>query len=235
MKKAISWISNKCKCRNGRFGPEVAVRLNGRTINVLVLGAQGVGKTSLIKYLLGQDTQGGLQPTVYDVYQKEFKEEFGTVVVEFTDMTGKFSFPAMEKIAIARSHVFVLVYSLERKETLNELERLRKVITETQSKHSSEIPIILVGNKMDLLDSQTELKNIVDNTVEDWCFSHIKTSVKNEINLCDLEMTLIQACAFYAVTGGTKNALRRTNSGSLVYQKSNDRKRSQYILINGEH
>ena len=181
-----------------------------------MLGAEGVGKTSLVRKIVGEGADFGGEPTVYDVYQKEFKEDYCTIQVEFTDMTGEFAFPAMEKLAIKRSDVFVLVYSLDKKESVNELERLRKVITETKSKHSTEIPIIVVANKVDLFDSLAEFDSNTENTVKDWCFSYIRTSAQQEFNLCGLEMAVIQECTFYAVT--TKETLRRSHSGSITYR-----------------
>ena len=62
---------------------------------------------------------------------------------------------------------------------------------------------------MDLIDSQEEFEDSVNNVIREWCFSHIQTSVRSDMNLCALEMTLIQECAFYAVM--TENGLKRTH------------------------
>ena len=201
--------------RQKRFGPDAHELVHGRQVKVLVLGAEGVGKTSLVRKILREVVDVRKQPTVYDVYEKEFKEDYGTVRVEVTDMTGKFAFPAMEKLAIKRSDVFVLVYALDERKSLIELERLRKVITETKNKHSTEIPIIVVGTKMDLVDSPREFESNEANTFKDWCFTHICTSVSHEINLYALEIALIQECTLFAVS--IKNSLKRSLSGSIIY------------------
>ena len=218
MEQAFSWLSNKRNSFHNykaRFGPEASASLHGKTIKVLVLGAEGVGKTSLIRSLLGKDVDNGIKSTVYDVYEKEFKEDYGTVRVEFTDMTGRLSFPAMERLAIGRSHVFVLVYSLDSMRSLQELERLRNVIVETKKKPSIEIPIIVVGNKMDLIDPIVKLENTIFNTVNEWCFSHVQVSFQSEINLFTLESTLIQECTLYAITNG--EYLEQNHSGKIKY------------------
>ena len=85
----------------------------------------------------------------------------------------------MENLAIKRSDVFVLVYSVDNKESVKEIERLRRVIVETKSKHSTEIPIIVVGNKLDLLDSSAEFDSNIKTNVKEWCFLHIHTSAEN--------------------------------------------------------
>ena len=217
--EAFSWLANRQQQFHSQrkcFGPDTSKRLPGRTIKVLVLGDEGVGKTSLVKSLLRQDLATGKNHTVYDVYEKEFKEAHGTIRVEFTVITGKFAFPAMERLAIKRSDVFVLVYSLEKRKTLKEIERLRKVLIETKNQHSTEIPIIVVGNKLDLLPSSPSFDNNTGNTIEEWCFSHIHTSVRNDINLSTLEAALIQECTLNAIV--TKKSARRTNSGSIKYR-----------------
>ena len=202
MRQVLSWLKNRYQrhdYQQKRSGPDVTASFYGRTVKVLILGAQGVSKTSLVRKIVG-GVDVGKKPTVYDVYEKEFKEVYGTVQVELTDMTGEFAFPAMEKMAIKRSDVFVLVYSVDKQETIREVERLRKIITNTKSKHSTEIPIIVVGNKLDLLNSSAEFDSNTENTIKDWCFSHLRTSAQREIKLYALERALIQECTFYAVT-----------------------------------
>ena len=225
MDRILSWIpySRKRfyyqqKLQKQRFGSEISLYLPERTIKVLVLGAQGVGKTSLIRCLLGKSINNGIQSTVYDVYEKEYNEDYGLVRLELTDMTGQFAFPAMERVAIQKSDVFVLVYSLDNSKSMKELDRLRKVIVETKQKHSTEIPIIVVGNKMDLVDSSVDLDCSSRNSITDWCFSHIQTSVPYEINLYSLELALIQECTTHAIVA--REAVSRQHSGRILYLKS---------------
>ena len=221
MDQVLSWMKNRRYCRDRRFGPDVSVCFHGQKIKALVLGAEGTGKSSLVRAIIGEGVDAEKEPTIYDVYEKEFKEDYGTIQVEFTVMTGKFAFPAMEKLAIKRSDVFILVYSMDRKKTMNELDRLRKVITETKNKHTTEIPLIVVGNKMDLLNSPhaQEADSNTDKAIKNWCFLHIQTSVKNGLNLGALERALIQESTFHAVT--IKDKLKRKYSGSIIYR--NDR------------
>ena len=197
MKQALSWLQNKRRryqCQQKCYGVDAPECFHDKTVNVLVLGAEGVGKTSLIRTLIGEGMDNGKKPTVYDVYEKEFKEDLGTVRIEFTDMTGKISFPVMEKLAIKKSDVFVLVYSLDRTKTLNEVERLRKAIIQIKDKSPEEIPMIVVGNKMDLVDIRAEFDPMKESYL-----THIHTSVRNQINLCALEMALIQECIFHLI------------------------------------
>lgn len=108
-------------------------------IRLVVLGGAGVGKSAIIRRLLGQGFSERYRPTVEDLYSRECVLGTLTLKVDLLDTAGnsllqfwsarrprprylcsaiytaKFSgdlqFPAMRRLSIATAHAFLLVYA----------------------------------------------------------------------------------------------------------------------------
>ena len=165
-------------------------------IKVLVLGAARVGKTSLIKRLVGEDFNENQTPTLYDVYEKEIESEHGDFIFQFTDSGGSRSFPPMRQLEMSKSDICLLVYSTNDMKTIEVAKRLKGEIEIAEKKLEIEIPYILVGNKVDLQQLEAE-EHIEQNSsvssvmaLESTCVSHVLTSAKTGINVFNLMKTL---------------------------------------------
>ena len=123
-----------------------------KTVKVLVMGKSGVGKTSVIRKLChSQDLFQNYVPTCYDVYQEEILVDEYNTTMEFMDFGGTDVFPTMRDVFIRQADIFLLVYSSDDKESFSQITELRGVISKVKNKHYTEIPIIVVRNKSDLL------------------------------------------------------------------------------------
>ena len=122
------------------------------SLSVLVLGHSGVGKTSLIKAIIGEDFVGGdvseYKPTVHDVFEKEAIINQLYVKFEFVDMAGSQNFPAMQKLYIERANIFLLVYD-GGPESLTELLRLKSEIETIRNTHISELAVAVIKTRCD--------------------------------------------------------------------------------------
>ena len=127
-----------------------------QVIKVLVLGACSVGKTSLIRRLIGEDFNENQKSTLYDVYEKQFESEHGDFIFQFTDSGGSRSFPPVRQLEISKSDICLLVYNVNDKKTVENAKYLKDEIEITAKNVGYEIPFILVGNKVDLLEPETE-------------------------------------------------------------------------------
>ena len=192
-------------------------------IKIVVLGAGGVGKTSLVRYILAEKEYQFLdhyQPTVYDVHQKEVICDQGSFLFEITDMAGQYSFPAMRKLAITRSDLFMLVYNVADKKTLEAARRIKDEICSIKDQTSSRITLILVGNKMDLTKSDSDCPECdADAEVDDWCFSRLVTSAKTGYNMERLFETIIEeseACSMKQVK------VKKTFSFETLFKRSDN-------------
>ena len=123
-------------------------RIKHVTLTVVVLGHKSVGKTSLIKALCGCAFERDYTPTVLDVYKKECTLGSSHVTLEFIDLAGEYSFPAMTRLYIEKADVYLLVY--DRAEvSYKTLERLKTEIEELRGRHVSELSVAAIKTKCD--------------------------------------------------------------------------------------
>lgn len=70
------------------------------------------------------------------------------LTLDILDTSGAYEFPAMRALSISSADAFVLVYDVTDATTFEEARALRDQIHET--KCSTNVPIVVVGNKIDL-------------------------------------------------------------------------------------
>ena len=117
--------------------------------NVVVLGAGGVGKTSLVSRFVSKAFTECHNPTVEDLYEKPIQLRKGvSAFLQVLDTAGTYQFPAMRKVTYQFGEAFILVYSVDNSDSLNEALRLQQEIY--AAKGRDDVPMILVGNKCDL-------------------------------------------------------------------------------------
>ena len=117
-------------------------------VRVLFLGRGNVGKTSLIRRLLGLEFDPCYKPTVYDVFKIGEEHDGRQILFEITDFAGVYSFPEMRRIAIKTNNIFVLVYNIEDEVSLHEVSKLKQEL--------GQVPKIVVGNKSDSVESNLQ-------------------------------------------------------------------------------
>ncbi|XDV27687.1 hypothetical protein PO909_031183 [Leuciscus waleckii] len=137
---------------------------------VVVFGAGGVGKSSLVlRFVKG---------TFRDTY-----------IPTITDTTGSHQFPAMQRLSISKGHAFILVYSITSKQSLEELKPIYQQILAIKGNVEA-IPIMLVGNKSD--ETQREVKT-EDGEAQSktWKCAFMETSAKTNHNVTELFQELL--------------------------------------------
>ena len=155
------------------------------------MGSAKVGKTSIVNRIVGNNFQDKYKPTVYDEYEKEMDSEDGYFVFRLIDTSGTYRFPAMQRLSISKSDIFIVVYKVKDRESLNEAKNAIEEISVTKRAVGGKgPPIILVGNKLDLLNSEFEVSGEspndacgIENELEEKCFSHLMVSAKSGTNI----------------------------------------------------
>lgn len=117
--------------------------------NVVVLGAGGVGKTALVTRFVKKEFTERHVPTVEDLYEKPIHLRKGvSAFLQVLDTAGTYHFPAMRKVTLQFGDAFILVYSVNDNDSLNEALKLQQEIF--AAKGRDDVPMVLVGNKCDL-------------------------------------------------------------------------------------
>lgn len=115
---------------------------------MVVLGAGGVGKSSVtVQFVQGVYVES-YDPTIEDSYRKQIEIDGRACDLEILDTAGVAQFTAMRELYIKSGKGFLLVYSVTDENSLQELLALREQVL--RIKDSENVPMVLIGNKCDL-------------------------------------------------------------------------------------
>ncbi|XP_042207395.1 ras-related protein Rap-2b-like [Homarus americanus] len=116
---------------------------------LVVLGAGGVGKTSLVLQFLQGFFSPTYKPTVEDCYSHTLQLPNGLFhSLEILDTSGSHCFPAMRELSIRSGRAFVITFAVNNEQSFYEAQALWNLISEV--KGLDNVPSVLVGNKVDL-------------------------------------------------------------------------------------
>ncbi|NXI43280.1 DIRA2 protein, partial [Galbula dea] len=156
---------------------------------VVVFGAAGVGKSSLVLRFVKGTFRETYTPTVEDTYGQVISCDKSICTLQITDTTGSHQFPAMQRLSITRGHAFILVYSVTSRQSLEDLQPIFEEICQIKE-DTHRIPIMLVGNKSD--ESQRELGVAEGQALASkWQCSFMETSAKMNYNVQELFQELL--------------------------------------------
>ncbi|CAJ1075196.1 dexamethasone-induced Ras-related protein 1-like [Xyrichtys novacula] len=122
---------------------------------VVVLGAPKVGKTNILQRFLGKEFVEDYEPTTEDFHRKLFHIGGEAYQVDLLDAAGERNFPAKRRLSILTGDIFLLVFSLDDRESFSEVCELLDEIKAAKAKllklkHPARVPAVICGNKSDL-------------------------------------------------------------------------------------
>ncbi len=136
-------------------------RTNIRMFKLVLGGAWGVGKTSIRKRYLGQGFQGEYIRTLgadFALKTSEMIINGRKVVIQWQiwDLAGQPAFDVIRRVYIQGARAALVVYDVTRPSTLGEAGMWCNEIWNYCGERRRRIPIILVGNKIDLRTEERE-------------------------------------------------------------------------------
>lgn len=182
---------------------------------VVVFGAGGVGKSSLVLRFVRGTFRESYIPTIEDTYRQVISCNKQVCTLQITDTTGSHQFPAMQRLSISKGHAFILVYAITSRATLEELRPIYDEIVEIKGDMDG-IPIMLVGNKCDELNREVPVQEGAEISKR-WNCAFLETSAKTNHNVKELFQELLQL------------EKRRTVSLQLETKKSKSQKRKEKL------
>ncbi|CAH0395044.1 unnamed protein product [Bemisia tabaci] len=172
-------------------GGDAASAVSGTRHKLVVMGGAKVGKSSLITQFLYGVFSSKYKRTVEEMHRADFCVQGVQLTLEILDTSGSFEFPAMRDLSISSSEAFVLVYSIADAASFEEARVLRDQIIEI--KGSASVPIVVVGNKLDLADTSREVD--LDTTESlvtmDWEHGFLEASAKDNVNVTEVFKELL--------------------------------------------
>ncbi|XP_077068555.1 NF-kappa-B inhibitor-interacting Ras-like protein 2 [Siphateles boraxobius] len=127
----------------------------GKSCKVVVCGQGSVGKTAVLEQLLYANHHAGSETmeTLEDIYIGSVETDRGSrEQVRFYDTRGLRDGQEFPRHYFTFADGFVLVYSIDSKESFKRVEALKKEIDRCRDK--KEVTIVVVGNKLDLQDQR---------------------------------------------------------------------------------
>ncbi|XP_066298629.1 GTP-binding protein Di-Ras2-like isoform X1 [Branchiostoma lanceolatum] len=179
------------------------LKLNNKTVHlrvmpeasndyrVVVFGAGGVGKSSLVLRFVRGTFRENYIPTIEDTYRQVISCDKNVCTLQITDTTGSHQFPAMQRLSITKGHAFVLVYSITSRQSLEELKPIYDQIKDIKCNMDS-IPVMLVGNKCDEVPHREISMQEGGELAKKWTVAHMETSAKTNHNVKELFQELLQ-------------------------------------------
>ncbi|XP_061481900.1 GTP-binding protein Di-Ras2 [Rhineura floridana] len=183
---------------------------------VVVFGAGGVGKSSLVLRFVKGTFRDSYIPTIEDTYRQVISCDKSICTLQITDTTGSHQFPAMQRLSISKGHAFILVYSVTSRQSLEELKPIYEQICQIKGDIDS-IPIMLVGNKNDEDHNREVQTSDGEAMAKKWKCAFMETSAKMNHNVKELFQELLNL------------EKRRTVSLQIDGKKSKQQKRKEKL------
>nr|CAH0100099.1 unnamed protein product [Daphnia galeata] len=179
---------------------------------LVVLGSARSGKSSLVARFLNNKFSDSYTPTIENFYRKVYRIRGEVYQLDILDTSGNHPFPAMQRLSFITGDLFLLVFSVDSRESFEEVARLRSQIIETkchigggrqttnqQSFRGSKktntpnlVPMIIAGNKCD-----REMRTVTADESAMLCSGFagcgfVETSAKKNWNIDELFRQLFQ-------------------------------------------
>lgn len=157
---------------------------------LVMLGSARVGKTAIVARFLSNKFEESYTPTIEDFHRKLYRIRGEVHQLDLLDTSGNHPFPAMRRLSFLTGDLFVVVFSMDCRESFEEAIRLREAIIETKmsaaqgatksrnkSHYSLKVPMVIVGNKCD-----KDTKSVTIEEAEEYCASQDDCCVFVEVS-----------------------------------------------------
>ncbi|KAH3761121.1 Ras GTPase [Pelomyxa schiedti] len=121
---------------------------SGTEQKIVVLGAGGVGKSSIVIQYIQSHFIEEYDPTIEDSYRKQVVVDGSTVMLDILDTAGQEEFSAIRDQYIRTGMGFIVVYAVNSPSSFDEAPTFHEQIL--RIKDTDQVPCVIVGNKIDL-------------------------------------------------------------------------------------
>ena len=150
-------------------------------IKILIVGDSTVGKTNFIKkYVEDKFNENYFASTGIDLISTSIKIEGKSFKIQIWDTAGQEKYRAMTKNLFLKTQGIVILFDISNETSFI---NLKSWMNEIKDECSSDIPIILVGNKSDLEDNRVIDKERAMEYAKNENLEYIETSSKTGENI----------------------------------------------------
>nr|XP_016924771.1 GTP-binding protein Rhes [Drosophila suzukii]XP_016924772.1 GTP-binding protein Rhes [Drosophila suzukii]XP_036671319.1 GTP-binding protein Rhes [Drosophila suzukii] len=165
---------------------------------LVMLGSSRAGKSSIVARFLGNRFEEAYTPTIEEFHRKLYRIRNEVFQLDILDTSGYHPFPAMRRLSFLTGDLFILVFSMDSRESFEEVVRLRENILETKwaalnpgsgfkKKSLPKIPMILAGNKCDRDFKTVQVDEVMGYIAgQDNCCTFVECSARQNYRIDDL-------------------------------------------------
>ncbi|XP_044735880.1 GTP-binding protein Rhes [Chrysoperla carnea] len=176
---------------------------------LVMLGSARVGKTCLVSRFLGGKFEESYTPTIEDFHRKLYRIRGEVYQLDLLDTSGNHPFPAMRRLSFLTGDMFVIVFSMDCRESWEEAIHLREQILETKLSATAStgssgwgvsgltgaarkrtvprVPMVLAGNKCD-----SDIRTVTADEASAYCATQdnycvfVECSAKKNLHIDDV-------------------------------------------------
>jgi len=157
---------------------------------LVLLGDQSVGKTSIIIRFTDDKFDSSYQATIgIDFLSKIMYLEDRTIRLQLWDTAGQERFRSLIPSYIRDSSVAIVVYDVTNRSSFSDCEAW---VSNVRAERGSEVPIFLVGNKIDQTDKRQVTTEEGERKAKDLGAHFAETSAKTSVNIKQLFKQIAQ-------------------------------------------
>ncbi|KAJ5073745.1 ras-like protein [Anaeramoeba ignava] len=178
------------------------------TVKIAVLGLPGVGKSNLVNQILSRGFFHNYDPFIEDTFQYSCCVDNELHLVYISDSGAEDGLSFLCQNPLEEFNCFILVFSIV---DLDSFLYLKKAINYIYyQKNTEEVPILIVGNKIDLIDQRKVLfENALEFSNSNNCL-YWEISTKNQENCNECLIQILR-----------ENRKFPTNCYCEIYEKEN--------------
>ena len=156
---------------------------------LVVVGAEGVGKSALTIQLTQNHFVDDHDPTIEDSYRKQVSIDEEMCLLDILDTAGQEDYPEMRDQQMRMGEGFLLVFDMNNAKSFEDISQYHEQIKRV--KGSEEVPMVLVGNKCDLPTRCMDMTQAQD-VAKSYSIPFIETSAKTRMGVDDAFYTLVR-------------------------------------------
>ena len=178
-------------------------RYNVIQLKISVLGNSMVGKSALTFRFINNKFPTEHDTTIEDSYSIPTRINDHDCQLEILDTAGQDDYQTMLDTWINASEGFLLVYSIDNKESFEALKV--KFDRIKQLKEGQQFSVVIVGNKCDLEDKREVTKEEVENYAKSKNLQFLEASALNTINVKEAFLAVAQELIKQRFNNGGNN------------------------------
>jgi small GTP-binding protein len=184
---------------------------------IVVFGAGAVGKSALtIQFVQGYFITD-YDPTIEDSYKRVLAVDNENIQLDILDTAGQDDFAPMRTSYMRQGKGFIIVYAIDDRASFEEVEVFHRDLTRT--KGTSNVPVVICGNKCDLEDKRVVSKAEGEELASKLSAQFYETSALANINIENAFRTLVKETRKQSGGGSSAPAAGGDGGGKKAKKK----------------